>query len=81
MAIQNLLLAAHDRGVGACMQSGPVPFLRGSVNELLGLPPWLELAGVVSLGYPAESPAPKPRKPVERVTRFLEAPDPAQLQA
>jgi nitroreductase len=71
MAVQNLLLAAHDRGVGACMQSGPVPFLQGSLNGLLDAPTTLRLAGVVSLGYPGEMPAPKQRKPVERVTRFL----------
>jgi coenzyme F420-0:L-glutamate ligase/coenzyme F420-1:gamma-L-glutamate ligase len=53
MAVQNLLLCAHATGLGACFHSGPVPFLRGPLHELLRLPPRLELAGFVTLGWPA----------------------------
>jgi nitroreductase len=71
MAVQNLLLAAHARGLGACMHSGPVPFLRGEVNRALGLPPNLQLAGVVSLGYPAEAPPAPHRRPLARCVHFV----------
>ena len=76
MAIQNLLLAAHAHGLGACMHSGPLPFLRHKVNRLLGLPDKLELAGLISLGYPdtavaaVHEPA-TPRKPVTKTSRFV----------
>jgi nitroreductase len=71
LGAQALLLGAHAHGLGACMQSGPVPFLRGRINAMLDVPDDLQLAGVVSLGYPAEEPEPKNRKPVEKVARFL----------
>ncbi|MCY1082523.1 nitroreductase family protein [Archangium lansingense] len=76
MAIQNLLLAAHAEGLSACMHSGPLPFLRGVVNRLLHLPPNLQLAGVISIGYPAEQPQVPPHRELEKVLRFLEGPVP-----
>jgi len=74
MAIQNLLLAAHARGLSACMHSGPLPFLRGEVNRLLRLPPQLQLAGLISLGYPAETPKAPAHRDLERIVTFLEGP-------
>ncbi len=71
MAVQNLLLAAHAHGLGACMHSGPVPFLRGDVNTFLRLPPNLQLAGLISLGYPAETPEAPRRRPMERCVHFV----------
>jgi nitroreductase len=74
MAAQILLLAAHGSGIGACMQSGPVPFMRGFINPLVGQPPDAQLAGVVSLGFPAEEPEPRGRKQPDRVSRYLDRP-------
>jgi nitroreductase len=72
MAAQNFLLAAHAAGLGACFHSGPVAFLRGHVNALLGLPPRLELAGVITLGWPSPCAAPRTvtRKPLDHLVRF-----------
>lgn len=50
-AAQNMLLAAHGRGLGACW-IGSVN--RDRVRELLGIPPQLEIYSVIALGYPAE---------------------------
>jgi nitroreductase len=74
MAIQNLLLAAHAHGLSACMHSGPLPFLRGRINRLLRLPPQLQLAGLISLGYPAETPKVPPHRDLDRMVTFLEGP-------
>lgn len=76
MAIQNLLLAAQDAGLGACMHSGPVPFLRGVINQTCLLPTNLQLAGIVSLGYSMETPSRPPHKSLERVSAFLDEPGP-----
>jgi coenzyme F420-0:L-glutamate ligase / coenzyme F420-1:gamma-L-glutamate ligase len=80
MALQNLLLACCAAGLGACALAGPVPFLRGSINAILRLPEELELAAVVSLGYPAESPSEPPHRRLSRVLSFVppteEAPEP-----
>ncbi len=74
MAIQNLLLAAHAHGLSACMHSGPLPFLRGQINRLLRLPPQLQLAGLISLGYPAEIPKVPARRDLDRMVTFLDGP-------
>ena len=74
MAIQNLLLAAHAHGLSACMHSGPLPFLRGQINRLLRLPPQLQLAGLISLGYPAETPKVPAHRDLDRTVTFLDGP-------
>ena len=74
MAIQNLLLAAHAHGLSACMHSGPLPFLRGRINRLLRLPPQLQLAGLISLGYPAETPKVPAHRDLDRMVTFLDGP-------
>ena len=52
-AIENLILAALEDGVGACWM-GAID--RPAIRELLALPEHLELRYVVALGYPAEQP-------------------------
>jgi nitroreductase len=76
MAIQNLLLAAHAHGLSACMHSGPLAFLRGAINRLLKLPPNLQLSGLISIGYPAESPAAPPHRDLPRTLAFLDGAPP-----
>jgi len=50
-AAQNLLLAAHGRGLGGCW-IGSVN--RSAAQKLLVLPGELEIYAVIALGYPAE---------------------------
>lgn len=50
-AAQNMLLAAHGRGLGGCW-IGSVR--RDAVRELLAIPAGLELYAMIALGYPAE---------------------------
>ena len=50
-AAQNMLLAAHGRGLGSCW-IGSVN--RDAVRELLGIPAELEIYAVIALGYPGE---------------------------
>lgn len=60
-AIQNLLLAAHDVGLGACWFCAPA-FCKDTVREALGIPGDVEPQALIALGYPAEEPAAPPRK-------------------
>jgi len=53
-AAQNMLLAAHGRGIGGCW-IGSVK--RDAVRELLGIPGELGIYSVIALGYPAEEAA------------------------
>jgi coenzyme F420-0:L-glutamate ligase / coenzyme F420-1:gamma-L-glutamate ligase len=53
MATQNLLLAAHSLGLGACIMCAPL-FCVDTVSNGLGLPAGWEPQGLVTLGHPAE---------------------------
>ncbi|MFB9325596.1 nitroreductase family protein [Paenibacillus aurantiacus] len=58
---QNFLLAAHDAGVGAYWASmGALPHNR----EILGVQEGYDVIGIFGLGYPADTPAVKPRTPI-----------------
>jgi F420 biosynthesis protein FbiB-like protein len=54
MAGQNLLLAAHARGLGACWMCAPL-FCPALARTTLDLPPDWEPQGLITIGYPAET--------------------------
>jgi nitroreductase len=61
-AIENLLLAAHAQGLGACWVGiHPGEPLINRVKELLSLPASFIPVAAVSLGVPGEQPAPRTR--------------------
>ena len=53
MAGQNLLLAAHALGLGACWLCAPL-FCADTVREALALPDDWQPQGLITVGYPAE---------------------------
>jgi coenzyme F420-0:L-glutamate ligase / coenzyme F420-1:gamma-L-glutamate ligase len=63
MAGQNILLAAHDVGLGACWMCAPL-FCMDVVKEALGLPDDWQPQALVTMGYPTET-REKTRKLVE----------------
>jgi coenzyme F420-0:L-glutamate ligase / coenzyme F420-1:gamma-L-glutamate ligase len=63
MSAQNLLLAAHAEGLGACWLCAPL-FCQDTVREVLSLPPDYEPQGIIVMGYPAET-RQKTREPLE----------------
>ncbi len=71
-ATQNLLLSATARGLGSCWVGA---FDEEQAATVLGLPPgWRPLA-MVPLGYPAEAPGARSRKPMEEVVLWIPAKD------
>lgn len=62
LACQNLLLAAHAAGLGACWMCAPL-FVPAQVRSALDLPESWEPQAIVTLGYPAESKE-KARRPL-----------------
>jgi len=70
MALQNLLLMAHELGLGASGMTGPL-VAADRLRTLLEVPPSWEIAALVPVGYPAETPPAPPRKPAARVTEWL----------
>lgn len=69
-AIMALLLQAHAEGLGACWMAGPM-VARDEIQSLLGIrEPW-RMVGAIAVGWPAASPPPTARKPLERVATFF----------
>ena len=69
-AIENLLLAAHAQGLGACWVGiHPGEALIKRVKELLSLPASFVPVAVVSLGQPGEQPPPRTRYNADYVRR------------
>jgi coenzyme F420-0:L-glutamate ligase / coenzyme F420-1:gamma-L-glutamate ligase len=61
-ALQNLLLAAHTKGLGACWFCAPA-FCKETVRKILKIPDAVEPQAFVAMGYPAE----KPQIPVKKL--------------
>jgi F420 biosynthesis protein FbiB-like protein len=59
-----LLLAAHAEGLGACWMCGPL-FAPQAVREALRLPEEWEPQALIILGWPAEQPGPRDRRPFD----------------
>jgi nitroreductase len=68
-AIQNMVLAAWDIGIGACWITN---FYEDGVKETLGVPQRMKLVSVIPFGYPIESKTSrkKIRKPLEEIVHY-----------
>lgn len=69
MAAENLLLASHAAGLGACWVCAPL-FCPDVVSGVLSLPEDWEPQGIVTLGYPADAGKPYRRRSRSDVTRY-----------
>jgi len=67
-AIENMLIAAHALGLGACWMTGPL-LAEQELAALLEVPTGWRLTALVPVGWPAESPEPPARRSVERLLR------------
>lgn len=72
MAGQNLLLAAHGAGLGACWVCAPL-FCPEIVQDVLALPPTWQPQGMVTLGYPDNGGKPFSRRPLAEVCQWSPA--------
>ena len=68
-AMQNLLLAAHDQGLGACAIGS---FHHASLASIVSLPPHLELKLLIALGHPVRQPDAPALRPLNEVCYFEE---------
>jgi nitroreductase len=70
-AVQNLLLAAHELGLGAIWRTGAAA-LDPAVKAFLGFTPQHHLIAIVYLGYPEGEIAPPDRPPFTERTAWME---------
>jgi nitroreductase len=71
MAVQNLLLAAHSIGLGACVLTAPL-IAQDAINCELSPPAGYAITGLIALGYADEDPLPPRRKSIEQIAEFTE---------
>ena len=62
-ALQNMLLAAHAKGLGACWFCAP-GFCKETVRKVLKIPDEVEPEALIAMGYPAEEPPVPSKKPL-----------------
>lgn len=67
-AIENLLLAAHAKGLGACWMLDPIP-AREKLEQELNCKG--RLMAVIPVGYPAYEPREKTLKPMEQILTII----------
>jgi nitroreductase len=70
LATQNLLLMAHDLGLGASGLTGPLIALN-ELHTILSVPAGWSIVALVAVGYPDENPAAPGRKSPQEVTRWI----------
>ncbi len=70
MAAQNILLAAHALGLGACWVCAPL-FVPEVVRQVLRLPADWQPQALITVGYPAETKT-KTRKPMAEVLQYVD---------
>jgi nitroreductase len=66
IVMDHLTLAATNCGLGACWIAAFDP---AAIRRVLALPPGVEPIALTPLGYPADQPRPKERKPLTELVR------------
>ena len=67
IAMDHLILAATDLGLGTCWIGALDPT---AAREVLGLPDEVEPVAFTPVGYPDDQPRPKKRKPLDELLRY-----------
>ncbi|WMJ87221.1 nitroreductase family protein [Anaerocolumna sp. MB42-C2] len=67
IAMEHLILSATNEGLGSCLIGW---FEREIVREILNIPHNHEIPILASIGYAAESPEAKPRKPLNELISY-----------
>ncbi len=67
IVMDHIILAATELGLGTCWIGA---FNPQAAREVLGLPDGVEPIAFTPLGYPADQPRPKKRKPLEELVRY-----------
>ena len=65
-AVSYLCLIFHQMGLGAVWMSGPL-IAKKEIEDIINIPKGYDLVALVPVGYPAESPPVRERKPVDQV--------------
>lgn len=72
LASQNLMLAAHARGLGTCPMTGPVLLAQDQIREYLDIPAEFQINMVIALGHPKERPGKLARKEIDDILEIID---------
>lgn len=67
IAVDHMTLVAVEEGLASCWIGG---FDQGRIKEILGIPDRYRVVVLLSLGYPAENPKTKLRKPLKEIISY-----------
>ncbi|WJH34548.1 nitroreductase family protein [Paenibacillus aurantius] len=71
LAAQNLMLAAHAKGLGTCPMTGPVLLAEEQLRQVLDIPEECQVNMVIALGHPSETPGRLPRKEIDDILTIV----------
>lgn len=66
-AIQNIHLAAYALGLGSCWVGA---FREDEAKKILKTPDGVRPVAIIPVGYPAEKPQPRNRRPINQITHY-----------
>ncbi len=69
IAFEHIVLEAVELGLGTCWIGA---FNEDDVKRLLKIPHEKKVVALLTVGYPLESPAPRPRKEIEEIVAYNE---------
>lgn len=67
IATAYMILEAYEQGLGTCWLGS---YDENKVKEVLGIPEGIRVVAITPLGYPNESPAPRPRKQLDEIISY-----------
>ena len=67
MAGMQMMLQAKALGLGTCWVDG---LERGEIAQALHIPDYLDIVGLLTVGFPAETPPETPRKPLFEIVHY-----------
>jgi len=66
-SIQNILLTAYSLGLGTCWVGA---FSEEEAREILKIPQGVRPVAIIPVGYPAETPPPRNRRPISQMFHY-----------
>lgn len=72
LSIQNLMLAAHAKGLATCPMTGPVLLAEQNLRDYLSIPEDRQINMAVALGHPAVHPKTVQRKDIDEILTILQ---------
>jgi len=67
LAGAQIMLQAKALGLGTCWIGG---LDRRAIADILGVPDYMEIVGLLTVGFPAENPPPPTRKPLAEIVHY-----------